>query len=74
MTSAEWRRAQQGEVAEAMRLQSLPRDVEEAVYTACSEIPDAHPEDILDCVCGMLPRAVFELHRDLIRTRIRQLV
>jgi hypothetical protein len=51
----------------------LPRDIEEAVYTACSEIPNAHPEDILDCVCGLLPWEYFQIHRAAIEVRIRQL-
>ncbi len=52
----------------------LPPDVETAVHTACSEIPDAHPDDILDCVCGMLPYPLFESHRAAIQARIRQYV
>ena len=76
MTSSEWRSQRQTEIQRVMRAQAreLPRDVAEAVYTACSEIPDEHPDDILDCVCGMLPRTLFEEWIIEIRVRIGQLV
>lgn len=52
----------------------LPREVEEAVYTACSELPGEHPDDIEDCVCGMIPWGLFQTHRVAIAARIRQLI
>ena len=52
----------------------LPEDIETAVHTACSEIPDAHPDDIADCVCGMIGFEAYDLWALGINARIRQYV
>lgn len=52
----------------------LPRDLEEAVHTAVSELPpDTHEDDILDCVCGMILYSTFLEWEDRILERIRHL-
>ena len=51
----------------------LPADIEDAVYTAVSEIPDAHPDDIADAVFGMIGGDAFGEHADAIVARIEAL-
>ena len=49
----------------------LPRDVETALQTALAELPtDVHVDDVLDCLCSMLPIAVVEQHELQLLNRI----
>jgi hypothetical protein len=51
----------------------LPRHIADAVHTAVSEIPDAHPDDILDCVFGMIPADDFDANLLAITEQIARL-
>ena len=52
----------------------IPQKVQEAVHTACSEIPDAHPDDIADCVYGMIGSELFAAHTSAITFLIAKYV
>jgi hypothetical protein len=52
---------------------SLPAHIEDAIHTAVSEIPDAHPDDIADCVCGMIGIPEFDTYEAVIVARIASL-
>jgi len=51
----------------------LPPQVAEAIYTAIMELPDGtHPDDIMDCICGMIGLDKFdtyasEIEREVLR-------
>ena len=47
--------------------------VRTAVHTAVSELGDAHEDDILDCVYGMVGAAYDEVGETAIRAMIRGL-
>ena len=48
----------------------LPSDVETALQTAISELPDdVHVDDVLDCLCALLPPEVVEQHLQQLRQR-----
>lgn len=52
----------------------VPPNVLNAIYTACSEIPNAHHDDIADCVCGIIGISLFEQHEDAIVELIQRYV
>lgn len=54
---------------------TIQSQVYTACYTAVSELPaGTHPDDIADCVFGMLPTYVFDANEDFITQTILDLI
>jgi hypothetical protein len=52
----------------------MPRHVAEAVHTAVSELPaGTHPDDVADCVCGMIGLKDFDAHEAAIVAAIARM-
>lgn len=57
-----------------MNTKDLPTEIFTAVHTACSELPDAHEDDVADAVFGMIGAAQFDAHSSAIMDMIGRLL
>jgi len=51
----------------------IPTELFTAIHTACAELPNAHEDDVADCVFGLVDAKTFFQHEAAVMDTIRKL-